>query len=757
MSCVSASHLNPSVHLLFCLPVLKCIGASCDILCMRTKCLLCIVLLALLLSSSTLSGNVDDLKRSSSKKMTDTLLLPQVLYPIGQDPVGTKREFSSEVQCTVRMVGSSYWAIDGWLVGDELYKVYQDVDLLPNDCSYPFYVTEVAIEFQCAYAGTVYVQVDIEDIDSLTSTEGCPYPGPLLGISEEFGFIMPGGGYFLLITMFDEPVLVTGPYFAGIYFGSGVDQLLPALITDDDPYLCVSWNDWGEGFVDLISNPYFNFPGNLVAYSSGYNAPEDAGLHGVSVYSPADSTTQSGYVTLCAAEMSDTVLYEKCVFEYYSPTGWTLIQQDFSSAVTLRNGMSPAVVNPGYTCGWDVSSLPENWYAVRAMLFMSGNVVAADTIELYIDNTPLRPRLLKPLDGESVCDTSTLQAAIEDEDVTFVQFELRKSNDTIDLALPLLNQYRYGDVDGDTLDMNPYTQGEFGDFYNGPTLIVSALKYFADRGYPNLMMSGTTPMSVRGMIEMVADSSRVRQRLGSQDDNLLGFLVDHVRTQGRQFHIAISDEIDLNELLFYVACRGGVLLLGIGQPFGHWLAIKELYLSPGLEGNLACSIYDTRGGSELSSELRLLPNAGIEYQGSFRDVDRVVAVYPRADTTAREVLGGDFNSSDGWSFFWGNAASKPEGSYILSALGIDIAGHVGEGTSWIERTCEEPYMLGDANGTGVIDIDDVVYLLEYMFMDGPAPVPDTVVGDVNLSGYIDIDDVVYLLEYMFMGGPPPGQ
>ncbi len=67
----------------------------------------------------------------------------------------------------------------------------------------------------------------------------------------------------------------------------------------------------------------------------------------------------------------------------------------------------------------------------------------------------------------------------------------------------------------------------------------------------------------------------------------------------------------------------------------------------------------------------------------------------------------------------------------------------------------ETYVCGDADGSGFVDIDDVVHLINYIFAGGPAPVP-LAAGDADCSGFIDIDDVVYLINYIFAGGPPPG-
>jgi photosystem II stability/assembly factor-like uncharacterized protein len=63
-------------------------------------------------------------------------------------------------------------------------------------------------------------------------------------------------------------------------------------------------------------------------------------------------------------------------------------------------------------------------------------------------------------------------------------------------------------------------------------------------------------------------------------------------------------------------------------------------------------------------------------------------------------------------------------------------------------------MCGDANGSGGVDIDDVVYLINYIFAGGSAPEPIEA-GDADCSGNVDIDDVVYLIMYIFGGGPEP--
>lgn len=65
------------------------------------------------------------------------------------------------------------------------------------------------------------------------------------------------------------------------------------------------------------------------------------------------------------------------------------------------------------------------------------------------------------------------------------------------------------------------------------------------------------------------------------------------------------------------------------------------------------------------------------------------------------------------------------------------------------------YLPGDASGDRVINSADVVYLVNYLFIGGPAPQPWQA-GDVNCDGTINSVDVVYLVNYLFISGPPPG-
>ena len=65
------------------------------------------------------------------------------------------------------------------------------------------------------------------------------------------------------------------------------------------------------------------------------------------------------------------------------------------------------------------------------------------------------------------------------------------------------------------------------------------------------------------------------------------------------------------------------------------------------------------------------------------------------------------------------------------------------------------FKYGDANGDGKVTVSDAIYLVNYLFKGGPAPVP-LESGDANCDGQVLVADVVYIINYLFKGGPVPG-
>lgn len=79
---------------------------------------------------------------------------------------------------------------------------------------------------------------------------------------------------------------------------------------------------------------------------------------------------------------------------------------------------------------------------------------------------------------------------------------------------------------------------------------------------------------------------------------------------------------------------------------------------------------------------------------------------------------------------------------------------LGDPTLKLSRFLPDP--TGDVNRDGNIDINDVVYLLNYLYKTGPVPDPLRV-GDPTGDCTVNVSDVLFLLNYLFKYGPPPGR
>jgi hypothetical protein len=122
----------------------------------------------------------------------------------------------------------------------------------------------------------------------------------------------------------------------------------------------------------------------------------------------------------------------------------------------------------------------------------------------------------------------------------------------------------------------------------------------------------------------------------------------------------------------------------------------------------------------------------------------------------------DQNGNEHWVVRYNGPSDSAD---YAQALAVDDSGYayvtgqsggIGTGADYATiKYVQSGYLRGDANGDGVIDIADVVYLINYLFIDGLVPDP-LWLGDANCDGVVDIGDVVYLLNYLFLGGPAPG-
>ena len=192
--------------------------------------------------------------------------------------------------------------------------------------------------------------------------------------------------------------------------------------------------------------------------------------------------------------------------------------------------------------------------------------------------------------------------------------------------------------------------------------------------------------------------------------------------------------------------------LGYIYQFNHRGAVINQWLEPAFRGWSACVIKAT--------DFPAVPETpsgptegetGIDYDFSASTTD------PEEDSIFYWFDWGDGINS-GWlgPFASGdvcttsNSWSDP-GSYPVKAKAKDTFGHE---SNWSESLIITVYARGDCNGDGTTNVGDIVYLVNYLYKNGPAPSPMPA-GDCNCDGIADLGDVVYLINYLYRNGPAP--
>src|SRR5690606_10160971 len=73
-----------------------------------------------------------------------------------------------------------------------------------------------------------------------------------------------------------------------------------------------------------------------------------------------------------------------------------------------------------------------------------------------------------------------------------------------------------------------------------------------------------------------------------------------------------------------------------------------------------------------------------------------------------------------------------------------------------ERTITAaPFVRGDVDTNGNLDLTDGVRVLGFLFLGSPAELPCLDAADANDSGTHDLTDGIYILNYLFVGGAAP--
>jgi hypothetical protein len=276
------------------------------------------------------------------------------------------------------------------------------------------------------------------------------------------------------------------------------------------------------------------------------------------------------------------------------------------------------------------------------------------------------------------------------------------------------------------------------------------------------------------MLHTGAHSHHFNMGIAQLSNRYLGGPGREIGVDGREFDTPIEftwEPLELHTLTAWQDFHEG----GHHYTFDHWTHLDPLTLQPidqyffptwditipWEEGYHIYRAYFT--GGPYDAELLYLPMP-LMYEIGFTlpiywtcdagvDSSSLVSIYLDRHGGAAgypELLAEDIPFDD--SFEW-TVSGPVSDSCRFKIFAVDVAGNTAEAIGpelFAISTCS--WLVGDADGGGSVNVGDAVYLIHYMFADGPRPNP-YYSGDADCSGIVNVSDAAWVIGYIFGGGP----
>ncbi|HOP06018.1 MAG TPA: dockerin type I repeat-containing protein [candidate division Zixibacteria bacterium] len=666
-----------------------------------------------------------------------------VIKPLGSSTIHTLRtgaRLSAADTCTGLNADSLAWLIQSWIIGDELYKAYIDPELT-CPAPYPFTILEVHMFLNFDAPTPIIYGADIEAADWTNSS--CPAPGELLYYSDNFSDEVPEANLYDIWVELDTPVVVNEPFFAGFYIGGGLaDTCNPCLVTDVTPVTCNSYNIWDEnvGFIDLVNNSYYNFPGRIwlfvVGITGGHGGAQPEPV--VVMMSPAASANLLGSADLWAWEQSGSDIIDYVSFEYSTGGAYTEIGRDYEGLRPLRDGSHAILAGNGYSYDWDFSSLAEGSYYIRTTAVDTLGRSSADSVAVYLEPTPPKPTIVSPDFGDTICTPVNILMQCNDADMLYVEMSRKMASSGYSLGLDQVNA------------------AGLGYYRTGPVAVAIAVKAWFDRGFSYLMKSGSNYETTFELAGKIANAIPINDSTDSYDELLLTGVRKFFIPRGNLLEYDYMRNPDYLEMRSWVEELERVVVIGLSGDIGVYMTVDGF---PGWEqpdGSYNITVSDPLTGTIVTLPMRQYAGVNqVQYEGSWLNIDIMISFYVKDWTSTRQTIGGDFNSADGWSFNWTPTGLYEDSLYFIRSKGTDGSGFSDISTIMTRYNCSAVYLAGDYNNDGSTDVTDLVYLIDNIVHAGPAPVGGASRADANGDGLISVSDIIYYLNFIFTGMSQP--
>ena len=107
------------------------------------------------------------------------------------------------------------------------------------------------------------------------------------------------------------------------------------------------------------------------------------------------------------------------------------------------------------------------------------------------------------------------------------------------------------------------------------------------------------------------------------------------------------------------------------------------------------------------------------------------------------------------SLTWSDALGSPPVANVMVVGGGSLTANFEDGSIALNPVITVDFIRGDANSDARINIADGVWIINELFLGGPAN-PCPIANDANGDGSADAGDAIYIFNYRFLDGPMPG-
>ncbi len=660
--------------------------------------------------------------------------------------------------CTVNLAGEPIFYIYPWVVGNELYKAYQDPSVT-CDKPYPFTVEYIYLPLIYLDTGLIYISVDVEAVDM--SDPSCPKPGSLLTISPNYEISLENNFYIITIPL-DTPVVVNGPYFVGVYFGAAGNPEEAAVITDTFPAPCVSYNDWGEGYIDLDTVHSTEgdkiFPGRMILYSGGTTGgsggPQPAPA--ARFINPVNNQVLGATVDLWTNDAAGSEIIDRARFQFRSDQDWYDIGFDADDNPPLRNGVTPSGSGNGLAYKWYTSGITEGEYTLRVIIDDTLGRADSAEVQVEIDPTPPIPYFDQLVIGQNVCDGIVVEVSCADEDVSFISFEAKAISKNFSPPIPLYHQQLGGDINDNPDDSNLVANGEYGDYCSGPAAAAMAIKYWFNKGYTYILRESTNILTDAQLMDRLFSAMQIQDNLGAYDEELIAGLRSYIVAHSDQLRVKVNRDPSVGDLYGWMGDEEYVVLVGLSGDPGLWMTAAGSVNLVDPNGQFMVKMANPVTGAVSTYSVKEdMGKLWIEMESSWSEIDLLVGVVAYDWTVIRPTVGVDAVGANGWSFDWDTQSLSQDSLYFLHAVASDLSGNSGDASVLVQIDCTANGTPGDVNHDSNVDPADIVYMTNFLYLNGPPPPGGYAPADINCDSSIDLSDVIYLFNYLFKSGPPP--